>query len=920
MIWLRFFSLRSQLIHYSLAFAALIFGSCVSQQLNDQSNASQESQIQGISAIQNENEEVKNITGDSDSSNVSLTGQNESQNEVASYNENAASAINNVVEPEDVAVTSNNESSPADNASTSSAQSSTSKVQQAVTNQTSTCEKCELTWVGYVYQRLAKKVDVQLVTRGQPRYGIFHEVNRLGQTEIVVRFSNTKLRPRIRRDIDASEFYSPVSFIRVRNDKANRNVDLVLTLRDEIVPEIEDYKGHIILSFIIPDRWLNPAVQGSAPIAKLSLHEDSNLSASVGMDASATDQSSTERSIIEPMMNEPDYAKAAFPKNRTRHVRKLVPKENSKELVPLENTIQSGDRKSGRSPSVNNNSIKYTSFSIVGVAQANGSTDLPPSSEPVLTQEVTGVDPSLTVSQNSSGVSSRKKIMKFDFRNATIGSVLRAIAAESGLNFLMEPDISAKKVTVSLTNVPWDIALKAVLETSKLGMEEISPGIIRVDTMKSFVEDREAQTRAKQSTAALSPTKTLVVKLSYALAETAAKLVSELMPKPGDSSDLVQKRNFERFKVNYDKRSNAVIVEATASELVKIKSLLDRIDTQTPQVKISSRIVEVISTLEESFGISWGSPFNFDGGRGTGFGSLPFPNSISSTFAVDPVFRGQPAGAVSMKLGSINNSVALDINLKALETKNLAESIQNQDVLVEDNEEATIVAGLEDYFSIPAQGTVAATPFKVNYDTTLRVRPHITADGAVQMKLEIEGDTPVQKLAENSLAGKTTRRIKTTLIRKSGDTAVIGGLYANDKSKSESAVPFLSKLPIIGALFRSTNKQDTKRDLLIMITPTIQSGVTDIVDYGDSTLESGAPMVAKSDISNIDSAGAKSKNSQEASPQQQQQKQQQQQGNESEISQQQTSGNQSNVSESEDQIQVEDSETVIDVNSQSNIE
>jgi type II secretory pathway component GspD/PulD (secretin) len=124
---------------------------------------------------------------------------------------------------------------------------------------------------------------------------------------------------------------------------------------------------------------------------------------------------------------------------------------------------------------------------------------------------------------------------------------------------------------------------------------------------------------------------------------------------------------------------------------------------------------------------------------------------------------------------------------------------------------------------------------EVAYNLALNVQPHITADGAVQMKLEIKGDSPSK--TTGGRAKKETRSLKTTLLKQSGETAVIGGLYESRVSKLVTGVPFLSQIPLIGALFRSTETSNGKKDLLIMVTPTIigQGGMTTdagaIIDY-----------------------------------------------------------------------------------------
>lgn len=884
-------------------------------------------------------------------------------------------------------------------------------------------------WVGYNFRKDERKLDVQIVTDGKPVYKVFQDVNRARQPEIVIRFLNTEIRHKIRRDMDASEFRSPVAYVRMRRDNIFRHSDVILTLRDSVQPKMIAKGSSIMLTFDIPDRWYGPQGDADIPIAKVDIAPDSNVMPVA--DANSEASPTTAKTVVRAYIDDP--GKDEFRSTPETAAVPLVPAGASKELVPaaaapvvpvaapvavvpvmpaaqpvavapqavakpvaaapapvkpptpvapVQQNISANAAPAAANANIaapanmaapSNNVVSPSNnaalnsaaaqnipqakpvrraelapaaaqmqappmqpnmpmqrqvapqmmmpppvarpammappvmlapppqvipapqgvpgvvpqtmpaqpaqpsepkdptgkgadkfqvqtkfieqrFTVAGVAQANYAADIPApkmGSSPLINGESENQQSPIMAPNQSvqtqmvttrdvqpveqSGVVSDKRLMKFDFRSATVATVLRAISNESGINFVMPPDVAARKISVSLNNVAWDVALKAVLESNRLGMEEVGPRLIRVDNLKTFIEDRDAQDRAKQATAALIPTKVMVFRLSYALADKLAPIIQDLFPKADVAGSVEQQRNYVRYKVKADIRSNSVIVEATPAELAKVRALIERLDLPTPQVRISSRIVEVIAKAENGLGISWGSPFNIDAGRGLGFGSLPFPNNLNSNFAVDPSMSGTPVGAASMRFGSINNVMALDLKIKMLESRNEAESLQSQELMVEDNQEAKIEAGSADFFSAPAQGLNGPTLTPVTYNTSLAVTPHITADGAVQMNLKIVGDVPTAPSAASAAAGKFTRSLNTTMMRRSGDTAVIGGLYTTDKSKTVNGVPYLSRLPIIGALFRSSYSIDQRRDLLIMVTPTIvntSAGMAD--DVGNS--------------------------------------------------------------------------------------
>jgi type II secretory pathway component GspD/PulD (secretin) len=159
--------------------------------------------------------------------------------------------------------------------------------------------------------------------------------------------------------------------------------------------------------------------------------------------------------------------------------------------------------------------------------------------------------------------------------------------------------------------------------------------------------------------------------------------------------------------------------------------------------------------------------------------------------------------------------------------------LQSNRVLVLDGQEASIIAGNSKFFRPAAGGTVVNQGegnggddpglAEVKFNLSLEVKPQVTADGAVIMDLQIKSDTPGDPAGE-ALADKNTRELTTQMIRESGDTGVIGGIYDTSRTQSVTGIPFLSDLPIIGALFRSTITEENQTELLIMVTPTIVSG------------------------------------------------------------------------------------------------
>ncbi len=404
--------------------------------------------------------------------------------------------------------------------------------------------------------------------------------------------------------------------------------------------------------------------------------------------------------------------------------------------------------------------------------------------------------------------------ISLDFKGASLREVIRAISSETQINFILPDRISNQKVYLSLKDVPWDNALRAILEANDLGMIKMKGNVIRIDSLSVLDKEHEDLDAIRKKAALSTPTKVLVVRLSYAKAKSITSIISDMLPSA--SYD-------KRVKVQADERTNSVVVEAIPQELSKVRSLIERIDMQTPQVKIESRVIEVLKSSNSFLGINWGMPLNFDQGRGLGFGNLVFPNNFISAFSVDSgaasAARGD--GKFDIHVGSLNNVTSLDLRLRMGELTNQTRSLQNNNVLVVDGETANIEAGQEDFFNVPT-GNGQTSMSSVKYTLSLNVTPHITADGTVQMMVKIENSAPTTP-TKSAATSKSLRTLTTNLMRKSGETAVIGGLYTTTFVEERQGWPYLSQLPIVGILFGSNSKTENRRELIILVTPTIVS-------------------------------------------------------------------------------------------------
>lgn len=416
-----------------------------------------------------------------------------------------------------------------------------------------------------------------------------------------------------------------------------------------------------------------------------------------------------------------------------------------------------------------------------------------------------------------------------DFKDADIHNILRLLAEVGGVNVVTADDV-AGTVTIRMRNVPWDQALEVILQAKGLGM--IRRGnLIRVAPLETLEKEREARIAQQKQNVLLAPLETRIVPVSYAVAGDLSPRVSELLS--------------ERGTVSVDERTNVLIVRDIVEQLDDVEELVRTLDTQTPQVLIEARIVEATSQYTRDVGIQWGGDvaMNSANGNPTGLvfpsniglaggnydnnsptqGLSPFTSNVSPpNYAVNlPAITGTgQGGAIGLTLGSVGGNVNLNVRLSAAEANGVVRIISSPRILTLDNHEAHIAQGtLIPFSQVSAQGV--NTAFQ-EAKLELRVRPHVTADGAVSMHVAITRDEP--DFTRTSTRGDPTilkREAETDLLIPDGNTAVIGGIYTRNTGRNVDQVPFFGDIPVLGVLFQRRRVRDERNELLIFLTPRI---------------------------------------------------------------------------------------------------
>jgi type IV pilus assembly protein PilQ len=384
--------------------------------------------------------------------------------------------------------------------------------------------------------------------------------------------------------------------------------------------------------------------------------------------------------------------------------------------------------------------------------------------------------------------------ISLDFQNADIHNVLRLLAEVSKLNIVASDDVTGK-VTLKLDRVPWDQALDVVLAAKGLGMIRTG-NVIRVAPLARVAEENKRLMELQQ----VGPMVTEYIQVNYGKAE---KL-----------KDQIDKIRSERGSVTFDERTNKIVIKDTPAVIEDARAIVSSLDEPTRQVLIEARIVEATADFSRELGIQWGGTATKAGEHGT----LSVQGRLDSTnnFAVNPGIPAAPLGAIGFSLGRVGATMPnLDVRLLAMESDGKVHIVSSPKITTLDHKEAYIQQGAKIPYPKQTQDGVS-TEF-VEATLKLTVVPHITPDNRISLNIMAKKDEPDWTHTVQGVPTLNIREAKTELLINDGETVVIGGIIYEKKSKSVKGVPGLSKVPVLGWLFKGEGDITERKELLIFL-------------------------------------------------------------------------------------------------------
>ncbi len=407
-------------------------------------------------------------------------------------------------------------------------------------------------------------------------------------------------------------------------------------------------------------------------------------------------------------------------------------------------------------------------------------------------------------------------------KDADVHEVLRLISETSGFNIVIHPLVQGK-LTISLDQVPWDQALDVVLTTLKLGAER-NESVLRVLPRELLLAEKQQDLDSKRLSLATAPRITRVFPISYAdlvqLSQLLQNFANSQNNTGGSSATGTQ---VPPTTIIIDNNTQSLIVRDTAETVEKIRKMIQLLDVQTPQVLIEAKVVEASEDFTKEIGGSFGL-----GGAQLGFGFNGQQSLLGGPSISLPSTKGAGAvaGAMVTSLNGLRggNLVALNSSLRMAEKENRVKVVSSPRTVVLSGKSASInqTKTIAVTLTTPGTNTNPATQqiVQISANTKLDVTPRVTNDGSVFMKLDLSRDV-LHLEADGTTPATEPRQMNTEVIVESGNTLVIGGVLNLDETHSESGMPFLRKIPILGALFGDEKDTKIKSELMFFITPRI---------------------------------------------------------------------------------------------------
>lgn len=379
-----------------------------------------------------------------------------------------------------------------------------------------------------------------------------------------------------------------------------------------------------------------------------------------------------------------------------------------------------------------------------------------------------------------------KDAITLNFPEIRIRSLLSALAIKQEINIVMAQEVTGK-ISVHLYQVTLDKALEAVTLAGGFRFRKLG------DVYYVYKPEEKMDPHAERL-------RVRIFRLRYAEVEKIQGILASLT-----GIRMIQS----------DAASKTIVIEDTPENIKKVETIIRYWDAQPQQVMIEAKILEISLTDDMTLGVNWEQILG-DARIGTGGFSTGITPTATGTSPVPSTGTGIFANLLTGAGTSLQFAAAID----ALQTRTKINTLSTPKILAIHGKPATVQVGGQQGYKVTTTnlGVATETIQFIPTGTILNITPFIGDDGYILMK--VDPSINAAKI-EEGIPVVSSSRVSTWLLAKSGETAFIGGLIQNTKTRVRNTIPCLGDIPGLGLLFGRTDRGTGKSELVILITPRI---------------------------------------------------------------------------------------------------
>jgi type IV pilus assembly protein PilQ len=393
-----------------------------------------------------------------------------------------------------------------------------------------------------------------------------------------------------------------------------------------------------------------------------------------------------------------------------------------------------------------------------------------------------------------------QKIVSVNFKDTSIDEAINFLSEAAGVDIIKSPQVSGT-VTATISDAPLGEVLENILALNNAGFV-VTDKVIRVVPKAEMQQQKEVRISK-------------IYRVTYADVKQVSDALKAFVSKDAE--------------IAVNSGSSNIIVTDTEAKIKAIDSFLEEVDRQTPQILVEVRIYDISSQNTLDLGINWniGTNTSFDATSNAASGGRTDPFVLGGNTSTKDIASGTGA----FRFGWLNNSIDIDVLLRAEQEDVSANLLANPRILVLDNEKANFKSieqiPYQELQQTSSGGSIGTTSFK-EVGVMLEVTPHVTRDQMLRLRIVPEFSTATRTV-NVAAAGSPgfpqpvidTRKADTTLLIPNGKTVVLGGLRKKETNKRINKIPLLGDIPLLGAIFRSTSEKVVTRELVVFLTPKI---------------------------------------------------------------------------------------------------